>query len=121
MSANTLAPTPGARRALGSTGLVVSPLCVGGAEFGSVAALGYEVPEDRALATLRTVFAGPINFLDTGASYGNGESERRIGLVVRELGGLPPGFVLATKADRDPQTGDFSGDQARRSIEHSLS
>ena len=120
MSANTVATTPGARRALGSTGLVVSPLCVGGAEFGSVRALGYEVPEDRALATLRAVFESPINFLDTGASYGQGESERRIGMALRDLGGLPPGFVLATKADRDPDTGDFSADQVRRSVERSL-
>jgi len=28
--------------------------------------------------------------------------------------------VLATKADRDPKTGDFSGDQMRRSVERSL-
>ncbi len=65
-------------------------------------------------------FAGPINFLDTAASYGDGESERRIGLVLREIGGLPAGFVLASKADRDLHTGDFSGEQMRRSVERSL-
>jgi D-threo-aldose 1-dehydrogenase len=80
----------------------------------------YEVPEERALATIRAFFTGPINFLDTAASYGDGESERRIGIVLKELGGLPPGFVLATKADRDLQTGDFSGAQMRRSVERSL-
>ncbi|HEY8744979.1 MAG TPA: aldo/keto reductase, partial [Chloroflexota bacterium] len=37
-----------------------------------------------------------------------------------ELGGVPDGYVLATKADRNLQTGDFSGDQIRRSIERSL-
>ncbi|HEU5198568.1 MAG TPA: aldo/keto reductase, partial [Ktedonobacterales bacterium] len=76
--------------------------------------------EEQALATIRAIFAGPINFVDTAASYGDGESERRIGIVLRELGGLPPGFVLATKADRNLQTGDFSGAQMRRSIERSL-
>jgi D-threo-aldose 1-dehydrogenase len=80
----------------------------------------YSVPEDRALATLRAAFAGPINFIDTAASYGDGESERRIGIVIKELGGLPAGVVLATKADRDLHTGDFSGDQMRRSVERSL-
>jgi D-threo-aldose 1-dehydrogenase len=80
----------------------------------------YSVPEERALETLRTVFASPITFLDTGASYGDGESERRIGVVLRELAGLPGGFVLSTKADRDQRTGDFSGDQFRRSVERSL-
>ena len=60
-----------------------------------------------------TAFASPITFIDTAASYGDGESERRIGIVLRELGGLPPGHVLATKADRDLHSGDFSGDQMR--------
>jgi len=86
----------------------------------------YEVPEERALATIRAFFArthnesGSYNFLDTAASYGDGESERRIGIVLRELGGLPPGFVLATKADRNLQTGVFTGVQMRRSVERSL-
>jgi len=80
----------------------------------------YGVGEEQALATIRAVFAGPINFVDTAASYGDGESERRIGVVLREIGGLPSGFVLASKADRDLHTGDFSGPQMRRSIERSL-
>jgi D-threo-aldose 1-dehydrogenase len=84
------------------------------------ATFAYEVTEEQALAAIQTVFAGPINFVDTAASYGNGESERRIGLVIRERGELPSGFVLATKADRDLQTGEFTGDQMRRSIERSL-
>jgi D-threo-aldose 1-dehydrogenase len=83
-------------------------------------AFGYEVPEAQALATVRAVFNSAINFLDTAASYGDGESERRIGIVLRELGGLPPNFVLATKADCDPRTRDFSGEQTKRSIERSL-
>jgi D-threo-aldose 1-dehydrogenase len=36
------------------------------------------------------------------------------------MGGLPEDFVLATKADRDLTTGDFSGEQMRRSVERSL-
>jgi D-threo-aldose 1-dehydrogenase len=80
----------------------------------------YEVPEERALATVRAFFGGPLNFLDTAASYGDGESERRIGIVLREMGGLPGGFVLATKADRDLQTGTFTGAQMHRSVERSI-
>jgi D-threo-aldose 1-dehydrogenase len=83
-------------------------------------AFEYSVSKERALDTLRAVFGSPLNFLDTAASYGNGESERRIGEVIRELGGLPEGCVLATKADRDPVTGAFSGDQMLRSVERSL-
>jgi D-threo-aldose 1-dehydrogenase len=108
-------------RPLGNTGLIVSPLCIGCAPLGNMPdTFAYEVGEERALQTIRAVFSGPVNFLDTAASYGDGESERRIGLVLRELGGLPAGFVLASKADRDLHTGDFSGEQMRRSVERSL-
>lgn len=80
----------------------------------------YSVPEDRALETVRAALTSPIAFLDTAASYGDGESERRIGLVLREQSGLPPGYVLSTKADRDLASGDFSGEQFKRSVERSL-
>jgi D-threo-aldose 1-dehydrogenase len=36
------------------------------------------------------------------------------------MGGLPENVVLATKADRDLTTEDFSGEQMRRSVERSL-
>lgn len=108
------------RRPLGRTGLEVTPLCVGCAPLASLPPVFDPVPEPQALEVLRAVFRGPINFLDTAASYGDGESERRIGLVLRELGGLPDGYVLATKADRDFTTGDFGGEQTKRSIERSL-
>ena len=108
-------------RGLGTTGLLVTPLCVGCAPVGSMPeAFGYTVAEEQALATIRAAFDSPITFLDTAASYGDGESERRLGLVIRERGGLPPGVVLASKVDRDLATGDFSGDQMRRSLERSL-
>ena len=80
----------------------------------------YSVSKQKALDTLYAVFESPLNFLDTAASYGDGESERRIGEVLAEVGGLPEGCVLATKADRDLHTGDFSGEQMRRSVERSL-
>lgn len=108
-------------RPLGNTGLSVSPLCVGCAPLGDMPeTFEYSVSRERAHDTLRTVFESPINFLDTAASYGDGESERRIGEVLGEMGGLPEGYVLSTKADRDLQTGEFSGEQMRRSVERSL-
>ena len=109
------------RRPLGNTGLQVTALAVGLAPLGSMPeTFGYEVLVDQALATMHAIFRSPINFLDTAASYSDGESERRIGLALREYGGVPPGYVLATKVDRDLQTGDYSGDQVRRSLERSL-
>jgi D-threo-aldose 1-dehydrogenase len=99
----------------------VSPVCVGCAPLGNMPeTFEYSVSKQRASDTLHAVFESPLNFLDTAASYGDGESERRIGEVLAEIGGLPEDCVLATKADRDPKTGDFSGDQMRRSVERSL-
>jgi D-threo-aldose 1-dehydrogenase len=113
-------PDPTSRRPLGPTRLSVSPICVGCAPLGNMPeTFEYSVSKQRAFETLHAVFESPLNFLDTAASYGDGESERRIGEVLEEMGGLPEGCVLATKADRDLQTGDFSGDQMRRSVERS--
>jgi D-threo-aldose 1-dehydrogenase len=106
---------------LGKTGLRVTNLCLGGAPLGDMPeTFAYGVPEDRAVETVRAVLESPINFLDTAASYGDGEGERRMGIAITQYGGLPPGYILETKADRDLKTGDFSGDQMRRSVERSL-
>jgi D-threo-aldose 1-dehydrogenase len=108
-------------RSLGNTGLLVSPLCAGCAPLGDMPdTFGFSVAKERAHETLRAVFESQVNFLDTAAAYGDGESEARIGEVLRELGGVPPGYVVATKADRDLSTGDFSGEQMHRSVERSL-
>ena len=119
--AENVVKDPASRRTLGRTGLAVSPLSVGCAPLGDMPeTFDYGVDEERAFMTLEAALDSPINFLDTAASYGDGESERRIGEVLKGRGGLPEGVVLATKADRDLQTGEFSGDQMRRSVERSL-
>jgi D-threo-aldose 1-dehydrogenase len=107
-------------RVLGSTGLEVTPLCVGTSPLGNTpgAYSRHEVSLEDALATVRRTVQGPINFLDTGNNYG--DSERRIGIVLRELDGIPDGFVLETKVDRDMASGDFSGDRVRQSVHESL-
>jgi D-threo-aldose 1-dehydrogenase len=81
---------------------------------------GYPVSEEQALATIRAALASPLNFIDTAAWYGDGESERRIGIVLKEFGGLPEGAVLQTKIGRSPDSFDFSGDVVRRRFERSF-
>jgi len=107
------------RRTLGRTGLEVTSIAVGCAALGGLEPyFGYDVAIDSALDTIRAAFRGPFNVLDTAPLYG--ESERRLGRVIRELGGIPPGYLVTTKADRDPTTNDFSRDQVRTSVLGSL-
>jgi D-threo-aldose 1-dehydrogenase len=110
------------KRPLGSTGLTVTPLCLGTSPLAGMPGLyGYDVDAERAVATVSAVLdSGEITFVDTSNGYGDGESERRIGEALRRHGGLPEGHVLATKVDPDPRTGDFSGDRVRASVEESL-
>jgi D-threo-aldose 1-dehydrogenase len=106
---------------LGSTRLRVTKLGFGTSGLGDMPdTYGYHVDTDRALATVRAIFDGPANLLDTSRNYGFGRSEERIGAVIRERGGLPEGFVLSTKLDRDMETGRFDAGRARRSLEESL-
>ena len=105
---------------LGRTDLMVTPICFGTSGLGDMPdTYGYSVEADRAEATVRAIFDGPANFLDTSRIYGMGRSEERIGAVIRERG-LPAGFVVSTKLDRDPETNIFDAAQARRSLEQSL-
>lgn len=110
-----------ATRELGQTGLQVTGLCFGTSALGNFPSqYGYEVSTGRALDTLREIFDGPVNFLDTSNNYGDGESERRIGQALAEIGGPPDGFVIATKVDPAPGTEDFSGARVRASARESL-
>lgn len=113
---------PPGLRLLGATGLAVTPLCIGTSPLADMAFLyGYDVPEERAVATVEAVFDSSVNFIDTSNGYGvDGTAERRVGLAIRRRGGLPPGSVLATKVDPDPRTGDFSGARVYASIEESM-
>ncbi len=108
-------------RALGRTGLQVTPVCIGGSPMASMPEIyGYEAPEERAIQTVLAAFESRCNFLDTAPSYGDGTGEQRIGEAIRRRGGLPAGFVVATKVDAHAVTRDYSATQVRRSCEESL-
>ncbi len=108
--------------AKGRLGFAAPELCFGAAPLGGApATYGYGVDEDQAMDTVRAIFDGPVPFLDVSRNYGLGRSEKRIGAVIRERGGLPDGFIVSTKLDRDMTTDHFDGERARRSLEESLS
>ena len=106
---------------LGRSNLSVSKVCWGAAPIGHMPEVyGHGLSDEQAFATVEAIFDGPGNFLDTSRNYGAGRSEERIGRVIKARGGIPEGFVVATKLDRDPDTNSFDADAMRRSLETSL-
>jgi aryl-alcohol dehydrogenase-like predicted oxidoreductase len=78
-------------RTLGRTGLKVSTLGYGAGAVGGLMTRGAPADQERAIA--RAVELG-INYIDTASIYGNGESERNLGRVLKAL---KPKIVLGTK------------------------
>jgi len=110
-----------ARRTFGNTSLEVPPVAMGCAPLGSMEdTFLYAVPEDEAIATVKAALASPFDYIDTAALYGDGVSEARVGMALKELGGLPEGAVLQTKAGRDPVDNNFRGETVKRRFERSL-
>jgi len=110
------------KRTFGKTSFEVTPICLGTSALGSFPQqYGYEVNPSTAVDTILAAFEGPLNFIDTSNEYGNGgDSERRIGEALKRAGGLPDGYVLATKVDPLPGGSDFSGARVYKSVEESL-
>ena len=77
-------------RSLGTTGVKVSPLCLGAMMFG---AMGNPDHDDCVRIIHRALDAG-INFIDTADVYSAGESEEIVG---KALEGRRDNVVLATK------------------------
>ncbi|NMD06419.1 MAG: aldo/keto reductase [Phyllobacteriaceae bacterium] len=102
------------------SGLSIPDLCFGTSGIGSMPdTYGYAVDEARARATLDAIFDGPVAFLDTSRNYGMGRSEERIGAAIKARGGLPKGFVISSKLDRDADN-KFDAATVQRSLEESL-
>ena len=100
-------------RRLGRTGLEISEFTLGG---GIVGGILVHPPEEVRLAALERAVRAGCDWVDTAADYGQGESERALGLLLPEVTPRPR---LSTKVRVDPSLGDFEG-QVRRSLEASL-
>jgi D-threo-aldose 1-dehydrogenase len=109
-------------RQLGRTGTHVTELCFGTSPLANLPGLyGYDVDEARAVATVRAALESPVRFLDTSNGYGlHGEAELRVGAALRQVGGLPTDYLLATKVDPLHGSDDFSGERVRQSYRESL-
>jgi D-threo-aldose 1-dehydrogenase len=86
---------PTTKRALGSTGIELTQLGLGGASYGS---LNYEVPEMDALGVIEVAWEAGVRYFDTAPWYGRGLSELRTGAGLRYR--PRDEFVLSTKVGR---------------------
>ncbi len=112
-------------RALGRTGLTVSPIGLGTVKIGRNQGVRYprpfDLPDDDAVRTLlRAAMDLGVNVIDTAPAYGT--SEERLG---RLLPGRRDQWVVVTKCGEEYALGqssfDFSPGAVTRSVERSLS
>ena len=80
LAASAAAAEPVPRRKLGSTGLEVSIVGLGGGRVGTLR------DEGEALRTIRHCYESGINYFDSAAAGAYGLSQRRYGIA---LGGVP--------------------------------
>jgi len=102
------------RRRLGRTGLQVGVLGFGAGAVGGLMTKGEPADQERALA--RAVELG-VNYVDTAALYGNGESESTLGRV---LTALKPDIVLGTKFRLKAADRSRIAQAVERSVDESL-
>ena len=96
------------KRTLGRTGLDVSLLGFGCGAVGGLMVRGDPSDQERAVA--RALELG-INYFDTAAMYGNGQSERNLGRVIKSL---KPDIVVGTKVRVPEGERSRAGAPARR-------
>jgi D-threo-aldose 1-dehydrogenase len=86
---------PTATRVVGSSGVAVTQLGLGGASYGE---LFHRVSEQEAFGAIQAAWDGGVRYFDTAPWYGRGLSELRTGTGLR---GYPrDAYVLSTKIGR---------------------
>jgi len=98
-------------RRLGSSGLKVSPLCLGTMMFGSA------TDETTAARIVARAREQGVNFIDTADGYGGGKSEEFTGRAIREQRNW---WVLATKCFNPTGTGPNARGLSRRHVQHAV-
>jgi aryl-alcohol dehydrogenase-like predicted oxidoreductase len=110
-------------RALGSTGIDVSPLGLGTVKIGRNEQVkyprGFDIPDDALVTDLLSLaWELGINFIDTAPAYGS--SEQRLGQLLPHRAD----WVIMTKVGEIFENGlsrfDFSAEHTRQSVENSL-
>ncbi len=116
-------------RALGSTGLKISRIGLGGGNWGGIgsapALFGKGESEEEAFSLLDAASGMGINFIDTADAYGGGRSETAIGKWLKSRGAAARDQMLVSSKVFNP-IGDGPNDRGlsrrhiRRQVEASL-
>ncbi len=112
------------RTRLGRTGLEVSRIGIGAWRLAGGEILGERPPghTETAVATIERAVDSGLNWIDTSAAYGYGESERLVGKALARIRNRP--YVITKCGWVWNEQGDFSqslrADEVRRSLEASL-
>jgi aryl-alcohol dehydrogenase-like predicted oxidoreductase len=102
-------------RVFGRTGMQLSVLGFGCGAVGGFMVRGDPAEQERVIA--RAIAAG-VNYFDTAAQYGNGESEKNLGRVLQKL--KPADVVVGTKVRVPPGEFGRMADVVTASLEGSL-
>ncbi len=103
---------------LGSTGTLVSRLCLGTMSFGSGAE--WMIPEADSFAMVKKALEAGINFFDTADAYSRGESEQILGKALREHKARRDEIVVATKCYVPMGAGPNRAGLSRKHILHAI-
>src|SRR3990172_2432620 len=90
-------------REFGRTGMRVSVLGFGCGAVGGLMVRGDPGDQERAIA--HALEAG-VNYFDTAVQYGNGESEKNLGRILKKL--KPANAIVGTKVWLPPDTGSIA-------------
>jgi L-galactose dehydrogenase/L-glyceraldehyde 3-phosphate reductase len=101
-------------RDLGNSGIKISEIVFGAGAQGGIV---FRPDRQTRLEAVRRALDHGINWIDTAAQYGNGESEENLGWILKELGVSP---FLSTKVRIELQHVDDIPGEIARSAEASL-
>src|SRR5450756_1881743 len=110
---------------LGSTGLDVSPICIGCMGFGDPKRghPAWSLDEENSRTLIRHALESGINFFDTANLYSNGGSEEILGQAIRDFANRDA-VVIATKVSAATRNGPNAVGLSRKAImaevDHSL-
>ncbi len=107
---------------LGTSGLVVSELCLGAMTFGNRPSAFFQHDLDQAGSTalVRQALDAGVNFIDTANVYSAGQSEEFTGRALRDLGIARDQVVIATKGMGPMGEGPNDGGYGRYHLLHQV-